>query len=352
MKTFFSAWMDGLEKALFRRQVLAVTAAALLAGMGAATTVLYVSGHVQLERHAQKIASHFPLTWMGVEGDPIPKYSSIRKRVVLHNRDAALFNIVGLTGFPPDHSSEVLLEEENPTQVDFRYANQRYQFRFSTPQSLGFLDYLRYGATRSGLFFAFLTGLGGWGLPWLLVWTADGDEKEAPVPIHLRATDDLIEEREPESKHLEYKEVLRWNSQKGDYCKTKEHLALKNIASFLNTEGGTLLVGVSDDIHPVTEDRDRFENIDDAKRHLENIMRRMSPNPVRRDLIEDVRYDRVDGCTILRIDCVPSDEPVFLTDQRRGKEEEQRFYKRTSAASPELEGREMSAYIRNHFSDR
>lgn len=344
--------MDGVKKALVPRPVLAVTAAALLTGVGAATAVLYGSGHVQLERHAENIASHFPLTWMGVEGDPIPKYSRIRKRVVLHNRDAALFNIVGLTGSTPDNSSELLLEADGPAQVDFRFANQRYQFRFSTPRPLNFLDYLLYGATRSGLLFAFLSGLAGWGLPWLLFWTADGGEKGASVPIHLRATDDLIQEREPESKHLEYKEVLRWNSQKGDYCKTKEHLVLKNIASFLNTEGGTLLVGISDDIHPVTEERDRFESIDDAKRHLENIMRRMSPNPVRRDLIEDVRYDHVKGCPILRIDCGPSDEPVFLTDRRRGKEEEQRFYKRTSTASPELEGREMSAYIRNHFPDR
>ena len=314
--------------------------------------VLYVNGHWRLERHAQNIASYFPPEWMGTDGDPIPKYSRIRKRAVLHNREAPLFKIVGLDGSTPKDSTETLFEVPAQTEVDFRYWNQRYQFHFEAREPLGFVAHLLFGATQNGLLVAVMAGLGGWAIVWLSFWRAERRPKGTPVPSHDQSTSDLIDERAPESKHLEYKQVLRWNSQKGDYCKTKEHLALQNIASFLNTEGGTLLVGVSDDIRPTTEERDQFETIDDAKRHLENIMRRMSPNPVWMDLIDDVSYDTVDGHDILRIDCLPSEEPVFLTDVRSGKEKEQRFYKRTSAASPELEGREMSAYIRNHFADR
>ena len=50
-----------------------------------------------------------------------------------------------------------------------------------------------------------------------------------------------------ESVNLECKSTLQWDTIKNQYNKDLRHPALKTIAAFLNTEGGTLLIGVEDD---------------------------------------------------------------------------------------------------------
>lgn len=50
-----------------------------------------------------------------------------------------------------------------------------------------------------------------------------------------------------ESERLEFKSTLRWNLHTDSKDKRIEHAVLKTIAAFLNTQGGTLLIGVEDD---------------------------------------------------------------------------------------------------------
>lgn len=324
------------------------SALALLVMLVTSGWTLYENGASRLESHGQKIASEFPNSLVGVEKKPIPKYSEIRKRVVLHNRQASLLEISSLEGRPPGKSWEVLVKDSSSAKADLTYEDGSYRFGFSLKQSLGFFDYVLYGGTSSGAISALVFG----GLSFtivLFIWGFSRPELPPEVPTFDLSTEEIIQNCKPEGKHLEFKEVLRWNSQKGGYSKDTEHRALKNITSFINTEGGTLLVGVTDDINPNTEEKDLFENVDEAKKHLENILRKISPNPVKKGYIENVDYNIVDGHRILRIDCRPGKEPAFLTDKRPGKEEEERFYVRGSASSPELKGNEITGYIEDHF---
>ena len=60
-----------------------------------------------------------------------------------------------------------------------------------------------------------------------------------------------------ESKTLEFKSTLRWNTKedrKDD--KVITHSALKTVAAFLNTDGGDLLIGVRDDGSIIGIERD------------------------------------------------------------------------------------------------
>ncbi len=50
-----------------------------------------------------------------------------------------------------------------------------------------------------------------------------------------------------ENKYCEFKSSLRLDIKKGIPEKYIEHTAFKNIAAFLNREGGTLIIGVDDD---------------------------------------------------------------------------------------------------------
>jgi len=77
-----------------------------------------------------------------------------------------------------------------------------------------------------------------------------------------------------ESKTLEFKATLRWNlreNPKDDKAIT--HSALKTIAAFLNTSGGDLLIGVSDDGKVTGIEQDQFEDDDEFMRHLAQAVR-------------------------------------------------------------------------------
>ncbi len=50
-----------------------------------------------------------------------------------------------------------------------------------------------------------------------------------------------------ESKTLEFKSTLQWDVHQKQKNKELHHPVLKTVAAFLNTEGGTLLIGVDDE---------------------------------------------------------------------------------------------------------
>lgn len=73
-----------------------------------------------------------------------------------------------------------------------------------------------------------------------------------------------------ESQRLEYKSTARWNLNSGQVDKKMEHAIVKTVCGFLNADGGTLLIGVSDDGNALglepdyttlgkKQDRDGFE---------------------------------------------------------------------------------------------
>ena len=77
-----------------------------------------------------------------------------------------------------------------------------------------------------------------------------------------------------ETKTLEFKSTLRWNlkeDRKDDKAVT--HAVLKTIAAFLNTDGGDLLIGVSDNGSVVGIERDQLENDDKFMLHLAQVVR-------------------------------------------------------------------------------
>ena len=69
------------------------------------------------------------------------------------------------------------------------------------------------------------------------------------------STEELLEASD-EGRLVEFKSTARWNVREERKDKAMEHVIAKTVAGFLNGQGGTLLIGVNDDGHPIGLDQD------------------------------------------------------------------------------------------------
>ena len=145
-----------------------------------------------------------------------------------------------------------------------------------------------------------------------------------------------------ESEAVEFKSTLRINLHTDEPDKRIELSVLKTLAGFLNTNGGTLVVGVSDDGMPVGIDADKFLNEDKMSLHLVNIVKnRMGPQAM---TAIHVHFEEHDDSRVLVIRCSRSLAPVFVRDS-----EIERFYVRTGPSTTELTASQIQGYIKQRF---
>ncbi|MBP6979013.1 MAG: putative DNA binding domain-containing protein [Bacteroidales bacterium] len=145
-----------------------------------------------------------------------------------------------------------------------------------------------------------------------------------------------------EGERLEFKSTLRMNLHTGKFDKEIEHAVLKTLAAFLNTEGGTLLVGVDDRGQIVGLEADQFPNHDRMLLHLTKLVSdRISMNHMS---FISCYPDSVDQKELLRIDVSPADIPAYL--EHNGEE---RFYIRTGPSTIHLRISELYDYLRKRF---
>ena len=161
-----------------------------------------------------------------------------------------------------------------------------------------------------------------------------------------RNAEELI--KQGESKTLEFKSTLRWNlreDRKDD--KRVTHAALKTIAAFLNTEGGDLLLGVSDDGGIVGIERDGFDSDDRFMLHLSQVVR--NGLGARAGTCIDPRMQFVEGKGICVVSCQRSPEPVFLTWKGGETAREGDFFVRGGPGTMKLSPDDAREYVRTRF---
>jgi hypothetical protein len=147
-----------------------------------------------------------------------------------------------------------------------------------------------------------------------------------------------------ESLSLEFKSSVRWDFVQKKMNKALEHNILKTVSGFSNAEGGTLLIGVSDEKQLLGLDYDystlKRKDKDGFVQHLSKILTtNLGKQIVRNTSIE---IHQVKGKDICRIDVLPSKEPVFVSFN--GKDE---FYIRTGNITIPLTVKEAYRYIQN-----
>lgn len=148
--------------------------------------------------------------------------------------------------------------------------------------------------------------------------------------------------RSGESKTIEFKESFCLDVRKGTKESYIEVSALKTIVAFLNTDGGTLLIGVSDDgkVPGINFEVDKlFKNNDKFLLHFKNLLTHKIGEQyypfINQKLI------MVLGEPVFMVECKPCPEPCYL-DQKD-------FYVRTNPATDKLEGPKLVKYVENHF---
>ena len=145
-----------------------------------------------------------------------------------------------------------------------------------------------------------------------------------------------------ESPKLEFKSSIRTNLHTNMFDKNMEFSILKTICAYLNTEGGTLIVGVSDNGEILGLEKDAFPSNDKLKLHIGNMLKEHI-GPQFRPFI-DYELFAIDDKHILKIECLPSTKRVFL---KQNSEEE--FYIRNGPATAKLSGNALIDYISHRF---
>lgn len=145
-----------------------------------------------------------------------------------------------------------------------------------------------------------------------------------------------------ESEAVEFKSTLRTNLHTSNKDPRMELSVLKTLAGFLNTNGGMLVIGVSDDGSPVGIQADEFANEDEMSLHLVNIIKSRMGIQAMTSL--HAHFDDHDDCRVMVVKCRKSPTPVFLKDG-----DTERFYIRTGPSTTELSASQTQEYIKQRF---
>jgi hypothetical protein len=145
--------------------------------------------------------------------------------------------------------------------------------------------------------------------------------------------------RKGEGKLIEFKQTFSKNIRTMQKDKEIEKSSLKNIVGFLNAEGGTLLIGVSDEGIVTGIEDDFFKTNDKYLLHFKNMIN----SKIGSEFYPFIYYGifTVLGKKVLKVDCKASSVPCFY--------EENEFYVRTNPATDKLEGRRQMEYIKMRF---
>lgn len=148
-----------------------------------------------------------------------------------------------------------------------------------------------------------------------------------------------------ESNNLEFKSTLQWDMVQNCKNKSLRKSVLKTIAAFLNSEGGTLLIGVEDNLHICGLEYDLMlcENSKDKFMILLATLISDTIGVEFADLVK-IRIEPVQGKEVCRIDVDRSLLPAYL--EFEGKKE---FFIRMSNISRTLDLEETVKYINAHW---
>lgn len=117
---------------------------------------------------------------------------------------------------------------------------------------------------------------------------------------------------------------------------------LKTIAAFLNTKGGSLLIGVDDSGKILGLENDRFESDDKIALHFTNLIKTYIGN----EFLPFIKFEiaQIKDKKIILVTCKESRKRVFLK-----VDNEEEFYIRNGPASIKLEGNSLVDYIQHKF---
>lgn len=165
---------------------------------------------------------------------------------------------------------------------------------------------------------------------------------ESPTKVSIL---DMI--LEGEHSRLEFKQTFRWDLKQKITSKALEKAVMKTVAALLNSDGGHLIIGVTDSgsVHGLTDDfntlvrkdRDGFEN------HFNQILKAMIGAEFRQYV--EITFEKIEDKDICLVQVSPSPKPVYL----RSNGDDEEFFIRTGNTTSPLKVSEVSSFIESHW---
>lgn len=149
-----------------------------------------------------------------------------------------------------------------------------------------------------------------------------------------------------EDNFTEFKSSLRYCYRENKPMKYIEHGIIKTINAFLNSEGGTLIIGVDDDgnVLGLENDYNSFSKAKDGfLLHFDNLIISSLGKEQQADI--NIKFEKLDDKEFAVVEVSSSNKPVFLNSG--GKKE---FYVRHAASSQAYDISEAYEYINKHWS--
>lgn len=188
------------------------------------------------------------------------------------------------------------------------------------------------------------------------------EEKKHTVRPQDESTEDIVIKNKVESRNLELKETFIYDVELNENPKLKQSInddgkkkrkneiifsSLKTIAGFLNSDGGTLLIGISDywEVFGIEKDLAEMQNgnLDTFQQMLtQKIENSFSNSLDTKDI--DISFPEIGNKTIVRVDVERSNEPIFVN-----KEGQNIFYVREIGKTKEYEAERLASYLITHF---
>jgi hypothetical protein len=154
-----------------------------------------------------------------------------------------------------------------------------------------------------------------------------------------------------ESTTREFKATLRYDLQTQQHNKLVELAVIKNVAAFLNANGGSIFVGVADNRDIVGIDPDGFENTDKWQLHLVNRIGHL----IGKSFLPlcSIDFGSLHGKTVARVTVQRSGEPAFLNETAlKPNGDPKAFYVRGGPSAQKLNPEETRQYTAEHFPTR
>lgn len=156
---------------------------------------------------------------------------------------------------------------------------------------------------------------------------------------------DLV--RQNESNILEFKSTLQWDVRQNRQNKERRFDCLKTIAAFLNSEGGTLLIGVEDDgiVLGLQHDLSTFtekQDLDNFEQTLMNLIKDYIGADIARFL--NVQFEQLSGKDVCIVDVKKAARPVLMT-----KQGQKFFYIRLGNTTVQIKDERMLRYVQEHW---
>ena len=159
---------------------------------------------------------------------------------------------------------------------------------------------------------------------------------------------------EGENEKVEFKSVLYCNIFDKKKNKKNAFKCVRSIAAFLNSKGGTLLIGVSDDKSILGLENFDYTllNGDDKadlfKLELDNLIKTTFGDNIHR--IINIKIIEINDKNICEIRILNKNyKPTYITKKEVGENSRDAFYIRRSASTSELIKNEKEEYIKEHW---